>query len=158
MDSSRAQSCGLVLHLPHRGQRTAPVIGLTFIDAMKRNGLACKDGSILDPRTGSACSAWMDRSPDGLRLSVRSFSAFGPAGRLAAHAEAAARRRRGSLAQRRCEASCGLRSRFGEEWGERRGIRRSCGLQAGSFTATWSPSLAYGVRSVGVANKKHRAR
>jgi hypothetical protein len=74
MAGSRAQSCGLVLASCTGDQRT-PVIGLTFIDGIKRNGLAYEGGSILDPRTGSAYSASMDRSADGLQLSVRAFSA-----------------------------------------------------------------------------------
>lgn len=54
-------------------QRDAPVIGLTFINGMRRNGLAYEGGSILDPRTGSVYGARMDLSADGNQLSVRGF-------------------------------------------------------------------------------------
>ena len=54
-------------------QRNAPVIGLTFIKGMRRNGLAYEGGSILDPRTGSVYGARMDISPDGNELRVRGF-------------------------------------------------------------------------------------
>jgi uncharacterized protein (DUF2147 family) len=54
-------------------QKNAPVIGLTFINGMTRNGLTYEGGSILDPRTGSVYSARMDLSPDGRQLSVRGY-------------------------------------------------------------------------------------
>jgi uncharacterized protein (DUF2147 family) len=54
-------------------QKDAPVIGLTFINGMQRNGLAYQGGSILDPRSGSVYSARMDLSPDGNQLSVRGY-------------------------------------------------------------------------------------
>jgi len=54
-------------------QRNAPVIGLTFINGMRRNGLAYEGGSILDPRTGAVYSARMDLSPDGRQLYVRGY-------------------------------------------------------------------------------------
>jgi uncharacterized protein (DUF2147 family) len=54
-------------------QKNAPVIGLTFINGMRRNGLSYEGGSILDPRTGSVYSARMDLSPDGTQLGVRGF-------------------------------------------------------------------------------------
>jgi uncharacterized protein (DUF2147 family) len=54
-------------------QRNAPVIGLTFINGMRRNGLAYEGGSILDPRTGLVYGARMDLSPDGGQLNVRGF-------------------------------------------------------------------------------------
>lgn len=57
-------------------QKDAPVIGLTFINGMRKNGLAYEGGSILDPRTGSTYGARMDLSPDGKQLSVRGFLGF----------------------------------------------------------------------------------
>jgi uncharacterized protein (DUF2147 family) len=54
-------------------QRNAPVIGLTFIKGMRRNGLAYEGGSILDPRSGSTYSARMELSPDGEQLNVRGY-------------------------------------------------------------------------------------
>ena len=54
-------------------QKNAPVMGLTFIKGMRRNGLAYEGGSILDPRTGSVYGARMELSPDGEELRVRGF-------------------------------------------------------------------------------------
>jgi uncharacterized protein (DUF2147 family) len=54
-------------------QKNAPVIGLTFINGMKRNGLAYEGGSILDPRSGAVYGARMDLSPDSGTLNVRGF-------------------------------------------------------------------------------------
>jgi uncharacterized protein (DUF2147 family) len=54
-------------------QRNAPVIGLTFIKGMRKQGLKYRDGTILDPRDGSVYDAQMQLSPDGQSLSVRGF-------------------------------------------------------------------------------------
>ena len=54
-------------------QKDAPVLGITFIKGMRRQGLAYENGKILDPRDGSTYSARMDVSPDGQQLSVRGY-------------------------------------------------------------------------------------
>jgi uncharacterized protein (DUF2147 family) len=54
-------------------QKNAPVIGLTFIKGMRREGLDYRDGTILDPRNGSVYNAIMELSSDGKTLSVRGY-------------------------------------------------------------------------------------
>jgi hypothetical protein len=54
-------------------QKGAPMLGLTIVKGMKRNGDSYTDGSILDPRDGTVYHAQMELSEDGQQLSVRGY-------------------------------------------------------------------------------------
>jgi uncharacterized protein (DUF2147 family) len=54
-------------------QKDAPMLGLTIVKGMKRDGRSYEEGSILDPRDGTLYHAQMKLSADGKDLEVRGY-------------------------------------------------------------------------------------
>ena len=54
-------------------QKDAPMLGLTIVKGLHRDGRKYQDGTILDPRDGSVYRVQMELSADGQTLAVRGY-------------------------------------------------------------------------------------